>query len=135
MIRRPPRSTRTDTLFPYTTLFRSVSLSAGAPYREKLLALPGFLVGRGEGGPGAVAEGLALTGFFLERHLFHPHDKRLPEARRRLELRFEVPRHPSEAAQHGYCSLLGVTDRTSVEDGRSVSVRFRPGGWRLKKTK
>src|SRR3546814_20901427 len=26
MIRRPPRSTRTDTLFPYTTLFRSVSL-------------------------------------------------------------------------------------------------------------
>src|SRR3546814_11880346 len=27
MIRRPPRSTRTDTLFPYTTLFRSAMLS------------------------------------------------------------------------------------------------------------
>src|SRR3546814_6494940 len=27
MIRRPPRSTRTDTLFPYTTLFRSTRLS------------------------------------------------------------------------------------------------------------
>src|SRR3546814_19096084 len=27
MIRRPPRSTRTDTLFPYTTLFRSVALA------------------------------------------------------------------------------------------------------------
>src|SRR3546814_7400629 len=27
MIRRPPRSTRTDTLFPYTTLFRSLSVS------------------------------------------------------------------------------------------------------------
>src|SRR3546814_1014443 len=27
MIRRPPRSTRTDTLFPYTTLFRSVTLT------------------------------------------------------------------------------------------------------------
>src|SRR3546814_20071379 len=26
MIRRPPKSTRTDTLFPYTTLFRSVLL-------------------------------------------------------------------------------------------------------------
>src|SRR3546814_13661659 len=26
MIRRPPRSTRTDTLFPYTTLFRSLSI-------------------------------------------------------------------------------------------------------------
>src|SRR3546814_13710339 len=30
MIRRPPRSTRTDTLFPYTTLFRSFH-TAGAP--------------------------------------------------------------------------------------------------------
>src|SRR3546814_2602078 len=28
MIRRPPRSTRTDTLFPYTTLFRSIQLRA-----------------------------------------------------------------------------------------------------------
>src|SRR3546814_4952543 len=27
MIQRPPRSTRTDTLFPYTTLFRSFSIS------------------------------------------------------------------------------------------------------------
>src|SRR3546814_7689852 len=31
MIRRPPRSTRTDTLFPYTTLFRSIGLIADAP--------------------------------------------------------------------------------------------------------
>src|SRR3546814_11609984 len=30
MIRRPPRSTRTDTLFPYTTLFRSVHRKAGS---------------------------------------------------------------------------------------------------------
>src|SRR3546814_1112454 len=29
MIRRPPRSTRTDTLFPYTTLFRSPARPAG----------------------------------------------------------------------------------------------------------
>src|SRR3546814_4234406 len=29
MIRRPPRSTRTDTLFPYTTLFRSCFMSNG----------------------------------------------------------------------------------------------------------
>src|SRR3546814_1778580 len=28
MIRRPPRSTRTDTLFPYTTLFRSIAVAA-----------------------------------------------------------------------------------------------------------
>src|SRR3546814_11814032 len=30
MIRRPPRSTRTDTLFPYTTLFRSAILEPDA---------------------------------------------------------------------------------------------------------
>src|SRR3546814_4415495 len=34
MIRRPPRSTRTDTLFPYTTLFRS---SAGLATNPELL--------------------------------------------------------------------------------------------------
>src|SRR3546814_7935996 len=37
MIRRPPRSTRTDTLFPYTTLFRSSALvSATAEYCRDL---------------------------------------------------------------------------------------------------
>src|SRR3546814_5905785 len=35
MIRRPPRSTRTDTLFPYTTLFRS----PGSQYCKMTLAL------------------------------------------------------------------------------------------------
>src|SRR3546814_11852827 len=29
MIRRPPRSTRTDTIFPYTTLFRSAEAAGG----------------------------------------------------------------------------------------------------------
>src|SRR3546814_19565078 len=29
MIRQPPRSTRTDTLFPYTTLFRSIGVNRG----------------------------------------------------------------------------------------------------------
>src|SRR3546814_14279851 len=35
MIRRPPRSTRTDTLFPYTTLFRSQTLRAPFLSRQK----------------------------------------------------------------------------------------------------
>src|SRR3546814_5930442 len=42
MIRRPPRSTRTDTLFPYTTLFRSdlddVQRHVAARHRAELLA-------------------------------------------------------------------------------------------------
>src|SRR3546814_19846114 len=42
MIRRPPRSTRTDTLFPYTTLFRS-----------RRAALHRHAVERGVAGPGS----------------------------------------------------------------------------------
>src|SRR3546814_6828132 len=44
MIRRPPRSTRTDTLFPYTTLFRSAevdALLAAAPHDPYFLELKG----------------------------------------------------------------------------------------------
>src|SRR3546814_17504304 len=40
--RRPPRSTRTDTLFPYTTLFRSPVEIVGAVFREiPVLVEPG----------------------------------------------------------------------------------------------
>src|SRR3546814_9034597 len=41
MIRRPPRSTRTDTLFPYTTLFRSPDQDAQRRNRRLLRAFPG----------------------------------------------------------------------------------------------
>src|SRR3546814_4861040 len=67
MIRRPPRSTRTDTLFPYTTLFRSphlYTLLRGIAFRFKELEdgrrqivnylFPGDLVGL----QGAMAEPL-----------------------------------------------------------------------------
>src|SRR3546814_19478953 len=37
MIRRPPRSSRTDTLFPYTTLFRSTSGPREKPPRERIV--------------------------------------------------------------------------------------------------
>src|SRR3546814_6032834 len=37
MIRRPPRSTRTDTLFPYTTLFRSTAFDPLSWHRHEML--------------------------------------------------------------------------------------------------
>src|SRR3546814_2057891 len=40
MMRRPPRSTRTDTLFPYTTLFRS-EFHGGADRAQVVRARPG----------------------------------------------------------------------------------------------
>src|SRR3546814_2626141 len=42
MIRRPPRSTRTDTLFPYTTLFRSLDQKLGQRGLERAKALAGI---------------------------------------------------------------------------------------------
>src|SRR3546814_15418510 len=42
MIRRPPRSTRTDTLFPYTTLFRSVRAVCWREVRTRLWRYGGF---------------------------------------------------------------------------------------------
>src|SRR3546814_13387938 len=41
MIRRPPRSTRTDTLFPYTTLFRSRQGEVHRPVRQVRAPLRG----------------------------------------------------------------------------------------------
>src|SRR3546814_2310977 len=43
MIRRPPRSTRTDTLFPYTTLFRSVYSSIDHGGRYAFANQPGIV--------------------------------------------------------------------------------------------
>src|SRR3546814_3974523 len=45
MIRRPPRSTRTDTLFPYTTLFRSGEGLVGEPAHPDLSPLGRQVVG------------------------------------------------------------------------------------------
>lgn len=67
---------------------RAVSLGAAVPYRERLLALPGFLVGRGEGGAREVLEGLTLTGHFLEQGPFQVQHQPLPAARQRLQERF-----------------------------------------------
>jgi DNA repair protein RecO (recombination protein O) len=62
---------------------RAVSAAAGAPYREKLFALPAFLREPDEGQPGAdeVIAGLRLTGHFLQRHVLEPRDLAAPGAR------------------------------------------------------
>src|SRR3546814_2633900 len=59
MIRRPPRSTRTDTLFPYTTLFRSADY-AGADV--VLVNTCGFLDSAKEESLEAIGEAIAENG-------------------------------------------------------------------------
>lgn len=61
---------------------RAVSREAGAPYADKLLALPPFMLGAQAGlGEGDVGAGLDLTGHFLEQFVFHPQNKPIPPAR------------------------------------------------------
>ena len=61
---------------------RAVSAAAGEPYRDRLLALPPFLLSaQGRLAPGDIAAGLALTGRFLQDFVFGPLNRPLPPAR------------------------------------------------------
>src|SRR3546814_17003116 len=69
MIRPPPRSTRTDTLFPYTTLFRSVD-EAGVHEGAAVVDGHHHRAPVGEvGHPHAAAEGQGLVGGGQRRHV------------------------------------------------------------------
>ncbi|MFE1601221.1 DNA repair protein RecO [Methylobacterium sp. ID0610] len=69
---------------------RAVSAEAGEPWRDRLLALPDFLVPRGSGGTGAtptardVRQGFTLTGYFLDQHVWQPRGLAPPEERERF---------------------------------------------------
>jgi DNA repair protein RecO (recombination protein O) len=63
---------------------QAVSASAGEPYRDKLLLLPPFLLGDSRPSPRDLVDGLALTGFFLERRVVEPHGRKMPPARTRF---------------------------------------------------
>ncbi len=61
---------------------RAVSRAAGEPYKDRLLALPPFLLSSQTGlGAGDVGTGLDLTGHFLEQYVFAPLNRPLPPPR------------------------------------------------------
>lgn len=60
---------------------RAVSRAAGEPWKDRLFALPGFLVGSGEAERQDVLAGFRLTGHFLSRHVFEPRGLAMPDAR------------------------------------------------------
>lgn len=66
---------------------RAVSRTAGAPYHDKLLALPAFLLGRSPPNAKELEQGLRLSGYFIQRAVFDPANKPLPDARLRLAQR------------------------------------------------
>lgn len=64
---------------------RAVSRAAGAPYRDRILALPAFLISEErQAGPSHsdIAEGFALTEHFLVKHVFRPRGQTVPDCRR-----------------------------------------------------
>jgi len=67
---------------------RAVSRNAGEPYKEKLLALPAFLLPGNAAGetptPRDVANSFRLTGFFLNKHVWTPRELKPLSARGRL---------------------------------------------------
>lgn len=63
---------------------RAVSDAAAAPYRARLLKLPGFLLGGTPASAADVCDGLKLTGHFLARHGLGRSDRGLPAARDRF---------------------------------------------------
>src|SRR3546814_12125498 len=138
MIRRPPRSTRTDTLFPYTTLFRSETPGSGAGTAEAA----GVVVEDARWQLGQVPLNVAVRPTWTLRNtgdrpvtLGEPH----PEVREgccpgpatlgtrtlapgdATTLTFELSMHPG--------------DRKSVVLGTSVSVGVESGGRRILKKK
>ncbi len=64
---------------------RAVSALEAEPYLDRLLELPGFMIRETNHVTKSEAlAGLRLTGYFLERRIFAPHDRSLPEARQSL---------------------------------------------------
>ena len=64
---------------------RAVSRAGAGVYAERLLPLPRFLVAPdAPADRSALAEGLRLTGYFLHAHVFHPAERKPPDARARL---------------------------------------------------
>src|SRR3546814_12044281 len=131
MIRRPPRSTRTYTLFPYTTLFRSPNRQQhNLVERHRLEEVTRVQID-------AVRTAVDLR---------HPQKHQMDHLLRQVGARRDIMMHPKQGPRtvgrhfmpdqplnlaHAFILL----DRKRVVWGRSVSVRVDPGGSRFSKKK
>jgi DNA repair protein RecO (recombination protein O) len=77
--------TTEDLIYVSPKTARAVCRAEGQIYKERLLPLPGFLMGTGEFDDQALADGLMLTGYFLQHRVFGmTSNLSLPEIRHRL---------------------------------------------------
>src|SRR3546814_17944193 len=114
MIRRPPRSTRTDTLFPYTTLFRSYDQPFSIARRYAALDW----ISKGRAGWNVVTSSNPedAKNFSRDRHVKH-------------NARYERAGEFVDVVKDQW------EDRKSVVEGKSVSVGVERGGRRINKKK
>src|SRR3546814_9223629 len=115
MLRRPPRSTRTDTLFPYTTLFRSNEVGLSAQQHQALLAIRG------------AEDAKATVGYIAERLILKPHSA--SELVHRLEKLSLIERRA--ATNDRRKSFIVLTDRANALLGQ-LSLTHREEIERMK---
>src|SRR3546814_18273802 len=109
MIRRPPRSTRTDTLFPYPGMGPAWVVRRMADMREIYMD----------------------TATFSSKD-FSPYSKLVGDSWTNLPVEIDPPEH---AKYRAFANPLFTPDRKSVVWGKSVSVRVDLGGGRIIKKK
>jgi DNA repair protein RecO (recombination protein O) len=78
---------------------RAVSRSAAAPWRDRLFRLPAFLSEAVTPSPDDIADGFALTGFFLTRHVLEPRGLAFADAREGFVAAVLGRRLPARVAQ------------------------------------
>src|SRR3546814_12552781 len=112
MIRRPPRSTRTDTLFSYTTLFRSINIVNGQ-------LIDGLLVGIDLGEKRVHVIELALDGEGERRdRAFHALQDIDPQQMNQAFLAVDLPEEALAAPDFG--AVFFVVGGLLVRDRKSV---------------
>src|SRR3546814_10966978 len=104
MIRRPPRPTRTDTLFPYTTLFRSRQFRKGESDSDPISVLDGIL---------AACDEIARERPMGDTLVFLPGEREIRDAHQALEHR-----------KYRHTEVLPLYARLSARDQDRV---FNPG--------
>jgi DNA repair protein RecO (recombination protein O) len=78
--------TREDLAYVSPKSGRAVCRSAGAPWHDRLLPLPRFVIATPAGTPSVeeLTQGFAVTGFFLERHVLQPRGINIADVRETL---------------------------------------------------
>ncbi len=83
--------TQEDLVYISPKTARAVSRDAGEPYKDRLLPLPQFLKGGGDFDDKAIADGLQLSGYFLQQRVFGmTSNLNLPDVRHRLYASFSL---------------------------------------------